>query len=128
MGHDKSRSSVSIGTVDWDAPHLGSLLEKANGWRLDNRSHLPQQEVQVHISSGWVADNSVCKPALVVARDEEIAVLVTRFPIQHGDRVRVDSPRDGGIEVAWGRVIEGREGHRVEDREHGLYLNWLRFD
>jgi hypothetical protein len=25
-------------------------------------------------------------------------------------------------------VIEEREGHRVEDREHGLFLNWLRFD
>jgi hypothetical protein len=127
MGHDKSRSGVSVGTVDWNDPRLGSLLEKADGWRLDNRSHLPPQEVQVHINSDWTA-STVSKPALVVAKDGEVMVLVTRFPIPHGEHVRVDSPRDGDVHIVWGKVIEGREGHRAEDHEHGLFLIWLRFD
>jgi len=128
MGHDKSRSSVSIGAVDWNDPHLGSLLEKADSWRLDNRSNLPPQEVQVQLSTGWVTTNPVSKPALMVAKNDEVMVLVTRFPIPHGEHVRVDSPQDGGVRIAWGKVFEGREGHRAEDRENGLFLNWLRFD
>ncbi|GAB3784602.1 hypothetical protein [Dyella agri] len=128
MGHDKSRSSVSVGTVDWNDPHLSSLLEKADGWHLENRGQFPPQEVQIHINTGWATTNTVCKPALVVAKHEGTMVLVTRFPVPLGERLRVDSPRDDGTQVAWGIVTEEREGHRVEDRECGLFLNWLRLD
>ena len=128
MSHNKSRSDVSVGPVDWSDPHLRSLLEKTAGWHLDNRSNLPPQEVRVHISSGWATTNSICKPALLVAKDEGTMVLATRFPIQQGEHVGVDSPRDNGTRIAWGKVIEGREGHRTEDREQGLFLNWLRLD
>lgn len=126
MGHDKSRSSVSVGTVDWSDPHLESLLQKADGWRLDNRNGQPPQEVQIHVKSGWTASSVISKPALVVSRDEQTMVLVTRFPVSQGEHVRVDSQHEDGTHTVWGWMLEGREGHRVEDREQGLFLNWLR--
>lgn len=127
MSHYKSRSDVPVGPVDWNDPRVSSLLEKTADWRLDNRSNQPPQEVQVQINSGWTTSNAVRKPALVVARAEGSMVLVTRFPLQHGEHVGVDG-LDSGTRTAWGKVIEGREGHRTEDREHGLFLNWLRLD
>lgn len=126
MGHDKSRSSVSVGTVDWSDPRLDSLLQKADGWRLDNRNGQPPQEVQIHVTSGWTASSVISKPALVVSRDEQTMVLVTRFPVSPGEHVRVDSQHEDGTHTVWGWMVEGREGYRVEDREHGLFLNWLR--
>ena len=128
MSHNKSRSSVAVGEVDWSDPHLSSLLEKADSWRLDHRNNLPPQEVQIHVSTGWVTANTACKPAQVVASNEGTMVLLTRFPIPLGEHLRVDSQRDDGTHTAWGKVIEEREGHRTEDREHGLYLNWVRLD
>jgi len=128
MSHNKARSDTPVGPVDWSDPHLRSLLEKTSGWRLDNRSNLPPQEVQVHISSGWATNNTVCKPGLVVVKDDGTMVLVTHFPIPQGEHVGVDSPRHHGTHITWGKVIEGREGHRAEDREHGLFLSWLRLD
>ncbi|MBD8871411.1 hypothetical protein [Rhodanobacter sp. DHB23] len=128
MGHDKSRSSVSVGTVDWNDPHLSSLLEKADSWRLENRSSLPPQEVQIHINTDWGTVSTISKPALMVAKNETTMVLVTRFPVPLGERLRIDSQRDDGAHIAWGKVVEGREGHRAEDHEHGLFLNWLRLD
>ncbi|HEV2680371.1 MAG TPA: hypothetical protein VGV14_07720 [Rhodanobacter sp.] len=125
MGHDKSRSSVSVGTVDWDDPHLDSLLQKVDGWKLDNRNGQPQREVQIQVSSGWTASSVVSKPALLVSKDEETMVLVTRFPVPHGDHVRVDSQHEDGTRTVWGTMVKGREGYRVEDRENGLFLNWL---
>lgn len=41
MGHDKSRSDVSVGPVDWSDPSLEALMQKVDGWKLDNRSDLP---------------------------------------------------------------------------------------
>jgi hypothetical protein len=126
MGHDKSRSSVSVGTVDWNDPRLDSLLQKVDGWKLDNRNGQPQREVQIQVSSGWTASSVVSKPALLVSKDEETIVLVTRFPVPHGEHVRVDSQHEDGTRTVWGTMVEGREGYRVEDRENGLFLNWLR--
>ena len=128
MDHGKSLSGVSVGDIDWDDPYLSSLLEKTAGWRLDNRSNLSPKKVQIHISSGWVTANIVRKHALLVAKDEGTMVLVTRFPIQQGERVGVESLQGHGAHIVWGKVIKEREGHRAEDREHGLFLNWLRLD
>lgn len=128
MSHNKSRADTPVGPVDWSNPHLSSLLERTAGWRLDNRSNQPPQEVQVHISSGWAAANTVRKPALVVVKDDGTLVLVTHFPIPLGEHVGVDSARNGGTHIAWGKVVEGREGHRTEDHEQGLFLSWLRLD
>jgi len=128
MSHYKARSDTPVGPVDWSDPHLRSLLEKTANWRLDNRSSLPPQEVQVHISSGWATNNTVCKPALVVVKDDGTMVLVTHFAIPQGEHGGVDSLRGDGRRIAWGKVIDGREGHRVEDSEQGLFLSWLRLD
>ncbi|MBD8880231.1 MULTISPECIES: hypothetical protein [Rhodanobacter] len=129
MGHEKSRSSVSIGAVDWSDPLLSSLLEKADSWRLENRSNLPPQEVRIHINTDWVKASTISKPALMVARNETTMVLVTRFPVPLGERLRVDSQQDdGAAHMGWGQVVEVREGYRAEDHEHGLFLNWLRID
>ncbi|WP_018973614.1 hypothetical protein [Rudaea cellulosilytica] len=128
MSHYKARSDTPVGPVDWSDPHLRSLLEKTADWRLDNRSSLPPQEVQVHISSGWATNNTVSKPALVVVKDDGTMVLVTDFAIPQGEHVGVDSARGDGRRIAWGKVIDGREGHRTEDREQHLFLSWLRLD
>lgn len=128
MSHNKTRSDVSVGPVNWNDPHLSALLEKTAGWRLDNRSNVPPQEARVHIGSGWTTAKLVCKPALVVVKDDGTLVLVTHFPIPQGEHVGVDSVRDCGTHIAWGHVVEGREGHRVEDREQSLFLSWLRLD
>ena len=129
MGHDKSRSSVSsvsVGTVDWNDPNLDALLQEVDDWKLDNRSDRPPQEVRIHVSSGWTANSVVSKPAQLVSTDEQDMVLLTLFPVPQGDRVRVDSQRADGMHTVWGRIVEGREGYRVGDREHGLFLNRLR--
>ena len=126
MGHDKSRSSVTVGTVDWSDPGLDALLQKVDGWRLDNRSDHPPQEVQIHISSGWTANSVVSKPAQLVSMDEQTMVVVTRFLVPQGDHVRVDSQHADGTRTVWGWMVEGREGSRVGDREHGLFLSKLR--
>jgi hypothetical protein len=128
MSRHQSHSGVSVGEIDWDDPYLSSLLEKTAGWQLDNRGNLPPQKVLIHIRSGWLTANTVSKPALLVSRDEDTIVLVTRFPIQLGEHVGVDRLRGDGNPIAWGSVIEGREGLRAEDREHGLFLSWLRLE
>jgi hypothetical protein len=125
MGHDKSRSDVSVGPVDWSAPSLEALMQKVDGWKLDNRSDLPWQEVQIHVNSGWTANSVVSKPAQMISMDEQTLVLVTRFPMPQGGHVRVDSQRAGGTHSVWGWIVEGREGYRVEDRERGLFLSRL---
>ena len=128
MSHSKSRSDFSANVVDWSDPHLRSLLEKTADWRLDNRSNLPPQDVRIHVRSGWTTGNDVCKPAQVVTKDDGTMVLITRFPIQRGEHVGVDRLRGDGAHIAWGKVVDGREGHRAEDSEQRVFLSWLRLD
>jgi hypothetical protein len=52
-------------------------------------------------------------------------VLATNFPLPQGEHVRVDSRLDGGMRTMWGVVVEGREGHRAEDRANGIHVHWL---
>jgi hypothetical protein len=128
MDRNQIRSGVSVGEIDWDDPYLSSLLEKTAGWRLDNRSGLPPQKVQIHIRSGLLTATTLSKPALLVSRDEDTMVLVTRFPIQLGEHIGVDSLRGDGTRIVWGSVVEGRQGRRAEDSEHDLFLTWLRLE
>ncbi|WP_130618979.1 hypothetical protein [Dyella amyloliquefaciens] len=125
MGHDKTRSDVSVGTVDWDAPQLNRLLEKVDDWNIDHRSHLPPQHVQIRIVCGWSA-NDVSKPALLVSDVDGVMLLATHAPLPHGEEVQVNSETGGIARTRWGVVIEEREGLRQEDRAEGLFLNWLR--
>ena len=125
MGHDKTRSSVSVGNVDWNDPQLSDLLKKVDGWNIDNRSHLPPQEVQIRIACGWNASD-VSKPALLISELDGIIVLATSFPLPHGEEVQVNSQVGDNSRVRWGVVFEEREGHRATDREQDLFLNWVR--
>jgi hypothetical protein len=125
MGHDKSRSDVSVGDVDWSIPQLNDLLKKVDGWNIDNRSHSRPQEVEIRVTCGWNA-SEVTKPALLISEIDGVMVLGTRFPLPHGEEVLVQSKAGDSLRTRCGVVIEEREGHRAEDRTQNLYLNWLR--
>lgn len=125
MGHDKTRSDVTVGHVDWDDPQINRLLEKAGDWNIDHRSHLPPQRVQIRVICGWSA-NDVSKPALLISDTDGIMLLATQTPLPHGEEVQVNSETGGITRTRWGVVIEEREGQRQEDRAQGLFLNWLR--
>lgn len=124
MGHDKTRSNVSVGDVDWNDSRLNDLLSKVDGWSIDNRSHAQPQEVQIRITCGFNASEA-SKPALLISDIDGVLVLCTRHPLPHGEEVQVQSLVGGNVRTRRGVVIEEREGLRSEDREQSLYLNWL---
>lgn len=125
MGHDKSRSDVSVGSVDWNDPKLNDLLKKVDNWNIEHRSQLPSQDVQIRVACGWNT-SAVNKPALLISELDDVMVLATRFPLPHGEEVQVTSQTGGHSRMSWGVVVEEREGHRAADREQGLFLSWLR--
>jgi len=112
---------VPTNQVDWDDPHLGSLLQKTEGWQLDNRGCYPPQGVQIHL--GWGA--GICRPAVLVWQREDVMVFKTDFPISRGEHVRVDKPCGNGFRTLWGVVAESRAGHRAGDVENSVHLHWL---
>jgi hypothetical protein len=121
MNHHKSFTQKPANRVDWSDPQLESLLRKTESWKLDNRGVFPEQEVEIHI--GWGA--AVGKPALLVWERDQAMVLATNFPLPPGEHVRVDSRLGDGMRTMWGVVVEGREGHRAEDRAKGIHVHWL---
>jgi hypothetical protein len=125
MAHDKTRSSVAVGNVNWDDPRLNDLLKKVDGWNIDNRTNQPPQEVQVRIACGWNAGEA-SKPALLISESDGLMVLATRLPLPHGEEVEVSSQAGVPSRIRWGTVVEERQGRRASDREQDLYLNWLR--
>jgi hypothetical protein len=125
MARDKNRSDVNVGDVDWSKPQLNELLQKIDGLSLDHRSETPPSEVKIRIVSGW--DTSPTdKPAMLVAKIDDVMVLATRFPLPHGVEVQVFGLPGGGPAPRWGVVTEEREGVRAEDKAQLIYLNWLR--
>ncbi|AIF48791.1 hypothetical protein [Dyella japonica] len=125
MGHDKTRSDVSVGNVDWEDPRLTSLLSKIDGWNIDNRNHVRPQEVLIRVTCGWSASDA-SKPALLISEADGVMVLGTYFPLPHGEEVQVQRQNGAEVRTCRGVVVEEREGHRAEDREQHIYLNWLR--
>ena len=121
MSHFKPHSRLTNHEVDWDDPHLQSLLSKTESWKLDNRGAFTAVNVQIHV--GWGA--STGRHALLVWESDQVMVLETRFLIPQGEQVRVDRIQAGVARVAWATVIEGREGFREEDRKNGIYVHWL---
>jgi len=121
MSHPKLPTQKLANRVDWNDPHLESLLRKTESWKLDNRGVYPAQEVQIHI--GWGA--AAGKPALLVWERDQAMVLETRFPLLQGEHVRVDSHLGDSIRTVWGVVVEGRKGHRAEDKANGVHVYWL---
>lgn len=121
MNYHKPLMQKPANRVDWSDPQLESLLRKTESWKLDNRNVYPEQEVEIHI--GWAA--AVGRPALLVWERDQAMVLATTFPLPHGEHVRVDSHLGEGVRTVWGMVVEGREGHRAEDRANGIHVYWL---
>lgn len=125
MAHNKDRTRVSVGDVDWTDPRLKQLLDKTDGLSIDNRSQLPGTEVKIRVASGWDA-SAADKPALLVAEVDGLFVLVTRFPLPHGGEVQLTGLPGGGPQARWAMVTDEREGQRVEDQGQGLFLSWVR--
>ena len=121
MSHFKPNSKMSNNQVDWNDPHLESLLRKTESWKLDNRGACTAQDVQTHV--GWGANTG--RQAVLVWESDQVMVLETRFSIPQGEQVRVDRLYGDGVRIIWGAVVEGREGFREEDRQNGTYVHWL---
>jgi hypothetical protein len=121
MSHFKPNSKLSNNQVNWDDPHLQSLLSKTDGWKLDNRGAFSAQPVQLHV--GWGANSA--RNATLVWETERVLVVETQFIIPMGEHVRVDRLVAEGLRTVWGVVAEGRPGHREEDRQNGVHVHWL---
>jgi hypothetical protein len=121
MTHYKPSSKLSKQQVDWNDPHLQSLLQKTESWRLDNRGAFSAQEVRIFVGMSDEAGQS----AFLVWEGEQVVVLETLFSIRKGEHVRLDRSTPGTSRTAWGVVVDGREGSREEDRMHGVHVHWL---
>lgn len=108
--------------VDWSNPHLESLLQKTEGWQLDNRGCYPPRDVEIHI--GWGGGDT--RRAMLVWEREQVMVIETAFALRHGEHVRVDRPFGDGLQAIWGVVIDGRPGNREQDQANGIHVHWLK--
>lgn len=125
MAHNKDRTRVSVADVDWSDPRLHKLLEKTDGLSIDNRNQQPGTKVKIRIASGWES-SATDKPALLVADVDGVLVLATHFPLPHGGDVQVMGLPGAGPDLRWAVVTDEREGNRAEDKDAGIFLNWLR--
>lgn len=116
--HPKLRSGNN---VDWDDPHLQSLLDKTEGWSLDNRGVFSPVPCELHI--GWGA--GAVRPAILVYERTGVMVIEAQFIIHPGEQVRIDRMLAGTLCSSWGAVAEGRAGHRAEDRAQGIHVYWV---
>jgi hypothetical protein len=107
--------------VDWSKADLQALLDKTEGWGLDNRGVYSPLACELHI--GWGA--STGRGATLVYEREGVMVVETTFAIPKGEHVRVDRFQFGSTRSTWCIVIDGREGFRAEDRDNGIFVHWL---
>lgn len=108
--------------VDWDAPHLQTLLEKTEAWQLDNRGACNPEKVRVFIGWGAITGRS----GIVVWEDATAVVLQTTSPLLIGEHVRVEKRITGQVRSICGEVVRSRPGQRSNDRIHGIHIHWLR--
>lgn len=121
MNMSRYDKPLSANTVDWSNPELQSLLNRSEGWSLDNRGVHAPVACELHI--GWGA--GVGRLATLVYQREGVMVVETRFAIPKGEHVRVDRIQAGAMRSSWGIVVDGREGFRAEDRENGIHVHWV---
>ena len=107
--------------VDLSKADLQALLDKTEGWGLDNRGVYSPLACELHI--GWGA--STGRGATLVYEREGVIVVETTFAIPKGEHVRVDRFQFGSTRSTWCIVIDGREGFRAEDRDNGIFVHWL---
>lgn len=108
--------------VDWDVPHLQTLLEKTEAWQLDNRSGCKPENAKVFIGCGAIAGDS----GIIIWEDEVTVVLQTTSPLLVGECVRVEKRIADQIRRIWGEIVQSRPGQRANDRIYGLHIHWLR--
>lgn len=118
----KPLSKLPTNRVDWSNPHLESLLQKTEGWQLDNRGCYPALAVEIHI--GWGGGDT--RRAMLVWEREQVMVIETAFEIRQGEHVRVDRPFGDSYQAVWGVVVEGRPGTREQDLVDGIHVHWLK--
>ncbi|WP_449423350.1 hypothetical protein [Rhodanobacter lindaniclasticus] len=116
--HAKPRSG---NTVDWNDPQLQSLLDKTEGWSLDNRGVFSPVPCELHI--GWGA--GAVRGATLVFERAGVMVIEANFLIHVGEKLRIDRLVLGALRSHWGTVAEARDGHRAEDRAHGIRVYWV---
>ena len=121
MNH-RSPTHIAHVPVNWSDPELASLLNRSDGWKLDNRGGYASQNVEVF--AGW--SSAAGRPAALVWERDQSAVIAADFPIGQGEQVRVERHMGGNVRVLFGVVIEGREGFREDDAQRGIRLYWLR--
>jgi hypothetical protein len=121
MSH-RSPTHVSHMPVNWSDPELASLLNRSEGWQLDNRGGYASQNVEIFV--GW--SSAAGRTAALVWERDQSAVIAAHFPIGQGEQVRVERHLGGNIRTLFGVVIEGREGFREDDIQRGIRLYWLR--
>jgi hypothetical protein len=119
MNHHPKRPSGH--TVDWNDPQLQSLLDKTDGWSLDNRGVFSPVPCELHI--GWGA--GAVRGATLVFEQNGVMVIEANFSIQVGEKLRIDRLVLGALRSNWGTVAEGRDGHRAEDRANGIRVYWV---
>ncbi|KZC16837.1 hypothetical protein RHOFW510R12_05480 [Rhodanobacter sp. FW510-R12] len=113
--------SAQANNVDWTDPSLQSLLSKTEGWSLDNRGVFTPVACELHV--GWGA--GVGRLASLVFERNGVMVVEAAFIIPSGEQVRIDRVQAGMLRSAWGIVMDGRDGHRAEDRAHGMRVYWV---
>jgi hypothetical protein len=118
----KPLSKLPTNRVDWSNPHLESLLQKTEGWQLDNRGCYPAEDVEIHI--GWGGGDT--RRAMLVWERDQVMVIEAAFQIRHGEHVRVDRPFGDSYQAVWGVVVEGRPGNREQDLVNGIHVYWLK--
>lgn len=121
MSFHKPPSKWNANKVDWSDPDLKALLDRSEGWTLDNRSGFEAQRVEVHI--GWGASGG--RPALLVWERGQALVLETQFPIAKDEKIRIDRSTATGLRSVWGVVADGRKGTRGDDEENNIYVHWV---
>ncbi len=125
MAHNKNRSDVNVGKVDWTQPQLNELPQKIDGLSLDHRSKMPPRRVKIRIASGWDT-GPTDQSAMLVAQIDDVMVLATQLPLPHGGEVQVSGLPGDDPAPRWAVVTEEREDGRTEDKAPLVYLNWLR--
>lgn len=112
---------TSGNNVDWSNPELQKLLDKTQGWGLDNRG--VYSPVACELFVGWGAGAG--RLATLVYERDRLMVVETRFIIPKGEHVRVNRIVGGTLSSTWGVVADGREGFRADDRANGIYVHWI---
>jgi hypothetical protein len=104
MSHFNPNSKRPNNQVDWNDPHLESLLRKTESWKLDNRGAFAAAEVQVHV--GWGANSA--RHAMLVWETDQVMVLETRFTLPQGSCPWRWSAYDLGRSGGRSRRVSGR--------------------